>query len=140
MALTVNNFHTRKMPAITVSLTPSPLAYAEIRREYLARTGTENTYEHNEVWSELVKRRRVDLVLENVSFEEAQAFAEPIRIAHPDQHVNIYDGNGNWIGNTTWNDQMQMFWEYPVFTEYGNFLRDNRIAEATALGIIASWE
>jgi len=135
-----NEFNTRKMPALTVSLTPSPLAYAEIRREYQVRTGTDNTYDHPEIWNELVKRRRVDLVLENVSFDEAQAFAEPIRIAHPDQNVNIYDGNGSFIGNTSWNDQMKMFWEYPVYTEYGNFLRDNRIAEAKTLGTVASWE
>jgi len=135
-----NEFNTRKMEALTVSLTPNPLTYAEIRREYLTRTGTDNTYEFPEIWRELVKRRTVSLVLENVSFDEAEAFAEPIRIAHPDQHVNIYDEVGNFIANTTWNDQMQMFWEYPVYTEYGIFLRDIRIAEAKALGKTASWE
>lgn len=133
-------FNTRKMEALTVSLTPSPSAYAEIRREYLTLTGTDNTYEHGDVWTELVKRRRVDLVLERVSFDEAEAFAEPLRIAHPDQNVNIYDGEGSFIGYTTWNDQMQMFWEYPVHTEYGDYLRGGRIREATALGITASWE
>ena len=134
-----DNFMTRKFPKITVCLNPSMLTYAEIRREYLARTGTENTYEHGDVWRELVKRRSVTLELEDVSFHEAQAFAEPLRIAHPDQHVNIYDGKDSFIGNTTWNDQMKMFWEYEVFTEYGNHLRNNRIAEAKALGLIASW-
>jgi len=133
------DFNTRNNEALTVSLSPSPLTYAEIRREYLTRTGTEDTYEFPEIWKELIKRRTVSLVLENVSFDEASAFAEPLRIAHPDQHVNNYDEVGSFIGNTTWNDQMKMFWEYEVYTEYGNYLRNQRIAEAKELGLIASW-
>jgi hypothetical protein len=135
-----NEFMAKKMQKLFVSITPSHSTYAEIRREYIARTGTDNTYEHEIVWKELVKRHTVILTLEDTNFHEAQVFAEPLRIKFPDQHVNIYDEDyGNFIGNTTWNDQIKMFWEYPVFTEEGQRIAEARIAEASHLGIAASW-
>lgn len=137
---TPQGFMEKKMQELTVALTPSPLEYAEIRREYIARTGTDNTYVHEEVWKELIRRRTEKHILKNVTFDEAQAFAEPLRIAHPDQHVNIYDDRGNFIGNTTWNDQIKMFWDYPVFTPEGEILVNKRREEAALIGITASWE
>jgi len=80
------------------------------------------------------------IILNNVSLNEAQEFAEPIRIMYPERCVTLYTRNGSVIGNTSWNDQMEMFWEYPVFTAVGETLKQERVAEAKSKNLIASWE
>ncbi len=79
--------------------------------------------------------------LNDVTFKQAQKFAEPIRIAHPDQCVSLYNEEaGSFIGNTSWNDQVKMFWEYPVYTLEGKKVMQERSEDAKAQGLIASWE
>lgn len=92
-----------------------------------------------EIFDAIADKQKQVWVLENKTFTEAQAFAEPIRIANPDQCVSLYTENG-FIGNTTWNDQIKMFWEYPVYTELGAEIMMMRQSEAADQGLIASWE
>lgn len=124
----------------TISLTPSKDTMIHVRRDYQNITGTDNTYEFPDLWRDLYVIACSEHTYEGITLEEAQALAEPIRIAQPDRHVNIYTTKGDFIGNTTWNDQMKMFWEYPVYTPEGERLRDERMAEAAVKGLIASWE
>jgi hypothetical protein len=126
---------------VRISLSPSQSEYAQIRAEYFARTGSDNYYDDPDFFDGLVKMHRKEWTLENVTFNQAQAFAEPIRIANPDQCVSLYnDETGSFIGNTSWNDQIEMFWEYPVYTELGAEIMLMRQAEAADQGLIASWE
>jgi len=126
---------------VRISLSPSQEQYAQIRAEYLVKTGSDNYYDFPDIFDQMVKDVRQEWTLENVTFTQAQAFAEPIRIANPDQCVTLYnDKNGSFIGNTTWNDQIKMFWEYPVYTEQGAEIMLMRQTEAADQGLIASWE
>jgi hypothetical protein len=126
---------------VRISLSPSQEQYAQIRAEYLVKTGSDNYYDFPDIFDQMVKDVRQEWTLENVTFNAAQAFAEPIRIANPDQCVTLYnDKTGSFIGNTTWNDQIKMFWEYPVYTELGAEIMLMRQTEAADQGLIAAWE
>jgi hypothetical protein len=126
---------------VRISLSPSQEQYAQIRAEYLVKTGSDNYYDFPDIFDQMVQDVRQEWTLENVTFTQAQAFAEPIRIANPDQCVTLYnDKNGSFIGNTTWNDQIKMFWEYPVYTEQGAEIMLMRQTEAADQGLIAAWE
>ena len=61
--------------------------------------------------------------LETCSEKEAETWAEPIRIAFPDCHVNIEWAGGSFICYTTWEDQMKEFIGYRVFTPMGERLK-----------------
>lgn len=126
---------------VRISLSPSQEQYVQIRAEYLKKTGSDNYYDFPEIFDQMVKDVRQEWTLENVTFNQAQAFAEPIRITNPDQCVTLYnDKNGSFIGNTTWNDQIKMFWEYPVYTEQGAEIMLMRQTEAADQNLVASWE
>jgi hypothetical protein len=131
---------TSKVKQVKIVLSPSTEDYKSIRFQYEQQTGTNNTYDKPDVWDSLIAKFAKALIVENISLTEAEAIAEPIRIMFPDQHVNIYGDDNSYIGNVTWNDQMKMFWEYPTYTDLGNKLRENRMAEAKQLNLIASWE
>jgi len=130
----------QKQSEVRITISPSPLEYAAIMKEYSLLTGSTNYYDNPDLYNEISNRTRKEIILENVSLNEAQAFAEPIRIAFPDQCVSIHAGENSFIGNTSWNDQLKMFFEYPTFTEIGKTIMENRKAEANAMGIQASWE
>ena len=126
---------------VKVVLSPSKEQYTQIRAQFKASTGSDNYYDNTEFFDELVKMNQTEWTLENVTFTQAQAFAEPIRIANPDQCVSLYNEDaGSFIGNTSWNDQIQMFWEYPVYTEAGAEIMLIRETEAADQGLIAAWE
>jgi hypothetical protein len=126
---------------VRISLSPSSEQYALIRAEYLKQTGSDNYYDNPDFFDGLVKMHMEEWTLENVTFTQAQAFAEPIRIANPDQCVSLYnEEKGSFIGNTSWNDQIKMFWEYPVYTETGAEIMMMRQTEAADQGLIAAWE
>jgi hypothetical protein len=80
------------------------------------------------------------MTLTCVTLEEAEIWAEPIRISHPDQCVTISYGEGSFIGYTSWTDQMEMFWEYPVYTEIGLLAQTWRRRIAKDKELIASYE
>jgi hypothetical protein len=129
-----------KQSEVIVSISPSPLECKIINDEYKRLTGSDNYYEDRELHDSLYNRYRKEIILENVSLNEAQAFVEPIRIANPDQCVSLYTGKNSFIGNTTWNDQLQMFFEYPTYTEVGKKIMAKRKTEANSQGVIAAWE
>ena len=130
---------TKKFKTATVIISPSNLEWKTIREEYENRTGSTNPYDFPEIHEEIRGKYRHEIILKNVSLTEAQEFAEPIRIANPEQCVSI-SAEKSYIGNTSWNDQMKMFWEYPVYTKIGEQLKQARVSEAKEKNLIASWE
>jgi len=131
---------TKRTAEVKIVLSPSRKEYEAARYRYSEITGTDDTYENPNIWNSLVEDRTTTLVLENVSIEEAEVVAEPIRMMFPDQNVNIISANGDFVGNVTWNDQLKMFWGYPTYTEIGKSIMAKRKEEQDALGILASWE
>jgi hypothetical protein len=129
-----------KQSEVKIAISPSALECQFINAEYERLTGSINYYDHPEKHDEIYKRFRKEITLQDVTLAEAQAFAEPIRIANPDQCVSLSTGKNSYIGNTTWNDQLKMFFEYPTYTEFGKQIMDKRKAEANAQGVKASWE
>lgn len=130
----------KKQKEVKISISPSDLEYSVINKEYIQATGTDNYYDHPEKWEEIRNKFRKEIVLHNISLRDAQAFAEPIRIANPNQCVSLYADGNSFIGNTTWNDQLEMFFEYETYTSIGSEIMAKRKAEAEAQGISASWE
>lgn len=134
-----NEWMNKKFSKVQISVSPSEIEYEAINREYLEATGTDNYYDFPEKHDEIRKKYNRIVDLHNISLNEAQAFAEPIRIANPNQCVSLY-AEDSFIGNTTWNDQLEMFFEYPTYTEIGKQIMEKRKTEADTLGIVASWE
>ena len=130
----------RKQLEVKITISPSALEYAEIIKEYTLLTGSTNYYDNPDLYEQISNSIRKEILLENVSLNEAQAFVEPIRIAFPDQCVSLHAGENSFVGNTTWNDQLKMFFEYETFTNIGKTIMENRKIEANAQGIQASWE
>lgn len=130
----------KQLPEVKIVLSPSDADYRSARLQYEEITGTNNTYTHSDIWERIISQFRTTLIIQNSSLAEAEAVAEPIRIMFPQQHVNIYGSDGSFIGNVTWADQMEKFWEYPVYTPLGIKLREQRIAQAESLGLLASFE
>ena len=130
----------QKCTEVRITISPSPLEYASIMKEYSLLTGSTDYYDNPDLYNEISNRARKEIILENVSLNEAQAFAEPIRIAFPDQCVSLHAGENSFVGNTSWNDQLKMFFEYETFTKIGKSIMKKRKEEANALGIQASWE
>jgi hypothetical protein len=131
---------TKTLPQVKIVLSPSTEDYRSIRFQYEQITGTDNTYENPELWNELVAKFTKTLIVENISIKEAEAIAEPIRMMHPDQHVNLYGSDDSFIGNTTWNDQWKMFWGYPTYTPAGKAVMAKRLREQAEKSILPSWE
>lgn len=130
----------QKQSEVKITISPSALEYAEIIKEYTLLTGSTNYYDNPDLYDQISNSIRKEIILENVSLNEAQAFVEPIRIAFPDQCVSLHAGENSFVGNTTWNDQLKMFFEYETFTEIGKSIMAKRKEEANAMGIEASWE
>jgi hypothetical protein len=129
-----------KNEEVRISISLSSLEVELVNKEFKSLIGSDNYYDNPDLHDSISKKLRKEIILKNVSLHEAQAFAEPIRIAYPDQCVSLYTGKNSFIGNTTWNDQLKMFFEYPTFTEIGKSIMEIRKAEANAQGIQASWE
>ena len=130
----------QKQSEVRIHISPSAFETQFINEEYKRKTGTDNYYDFPEIHDSIRERFRRVITLQDITLNEAQAFAEPIRIAHPDQCVSLYAGENSFIGNTTWNDQLEMFFEYPTYTEIGKEIMTKRKAEAEAQGVKASWE
>ena len=126
--------------SVTISLSPSTEKWQLARAEYEALTGTDDMYEHIDIWKGIIGKYYTEQVHKGISLKRAQEIAEPIRIAHPDECVSIYSSDKSFIGNTSWNDQMKMFWEYETYTPEGAALAAARKAEAEKLGLKAAWE
>ena len=137
--MSYQEFMHQKNEEVRISISLSNLERKAVE-ELMSFTGSGSYYDNPEYYKEVENRFKKEIILKNVSFHEAQTFAEPIRIANPDQCVSIYAGDNSFIGNTSWNDQLKMFFEYPTFTEIGKSIMEARQAEANAQGIQASWE
>lgn len=134
-----DEFMNRREEKITLTISADSLQQKAIYDEFQDRTGTDNPYDNIELYRELTTKHTTNIDLWGMTWQQAQAFAEPLRIAHPDQCISLSSGN-SFIGNTTWNDQMKMFWEYSVYTPYGEKLKAERLRLAEQLGQTASWE
>jgi len=138
-----NKWMNQKHSEVKITVSPSSAEHKLIMAEYQAQTGSDDYYDNREAYDEIYNRFIKEIILEDVTLNESEAFAEPIRIANPDQCVSLYYGkfpNNGFIGNTSWNDQLQMFFEYPTYTPIGKRIMENRKAEANAQGVFASWE
>jgi hypothetical protein len=135
-----HNHMSKKRPFLEIVLSPNEAMMKEVRKQYEFITMTDDIYEDRDLWDKLYLEACTVTRLENISLNEAEVIAEPIRIDNPDQNVSITDRAGNYHGHTTWNDQMKMFFEYPTFTQRGLALATVRQIEAGDQGIIASWE
>ena len=140
MSTSYQKFKSDIRKTLTITLSPSTADYQAARAEYEALTGTDNTYTHADIWERIINTYDKKWVYNNMSLNDAQTIAEPIRIACPDQCVSIHTDDKCFIGNTTWNDQMEMFFEYETYTEQGAALAKARQEEAARLGIKAAWE
>lgn len=121
-----------KQKTVTVILSLSSKDYEKIRSMF-------DCYEEQKAFEAEVKKCRKVWTLTDVSLHEAQTFAEPLRMAHPDQCVSLVAGD-SYIGNTSWTDQMEMFWEYPVYTEGGRLIQTMRKRVASEKNLVASYE
>jgi hypothetical protein len=135
-----SNYKHVKIDKVTVKLYPSQREYEKIRSAYNEVHGNDNTLEDDDLWNSLVRKYTSEMNLHDVTLEEAEIFAEPIRISHPDQCVTISYGENSFIGYTSWTDQMEMFWEYPVYTEGGKVAKTWRKRIAEEKEYIASYE
>lgn len=135
-----DEFMNRVEPEIHIIIGLDELARKVAEAEYLEATGTDNPFEHRDLHDEISSKYQTRITLREISWREAEAFVEPLRIAHPDQNVSLYTKSGSWIGHTTWNDQMKMFFGYPVYTGYGEKLKAERLAQAEADGTQMAWE
>lgn len=140
MSTSYQKFKSDIRKVLTITLSPSTADYQTARAEYEALTGTDNTYTHSDIWDRIIKAYDKQWVYNNISLDAGQTIAEPIRLAHPDQCVSLHTDDKCFIGNTTWNDQMKMFWEYETYTPEGAALAAARKAVCDAEGKIAAWE
>ena len=125
---------------LTVTMSPSTPEAQAARAEYEALTGTDNTYTHSDIWDRIYSSYSKTWVYYSMSLKQVQAIAEPLRIANPDQCVSIHTDDKCFIGNTTWNDQMKMFWEYETYTPEGAAIAKARKEVCDAEGKIAAWD
>jgi hypothetical protein len=140
MSSSYKKFKNKKHPELFISLSPNDHVMNQIREEFEKITGHDNIYEDRDLWDKLYRNGCVTTRHENISFEEAEVIAEPIRIDNPNQNINVTDKKGSFIGHVTWKDQMAFFFEYPTYTQRGLALARLRQAEAVEQGVIASWE
>jgi len=118
---TTNDTHT-----FTIALTPSAAQVTAIRQQLSQQFGEDVKF-YDEPYSTAFDAAWLDACTKTVftgTLDEAQTLAEPIRIANPERHVNInWTPEGtefkNFIANTTWEDQMNYYPEYPVYTAAG---------------------
>lgn len=84
--------------------------------------------QHGENWYEphmkAIRNMTQKISLYDISMLDACKFAEKIRMAYPDSHVNINtaSGVGDFICNVTWNTQMAEYPESDTYTENGAIL------------------
>ncbi len=136
----LNTYMNKKRPFLEIILSPSDEVMKSIREQYEFIAMTDDTYEDQDLWDKLYKAGCTITRHENITMNEIQMIAEPIRIDNPEQNVSITDHNGNYIGHTTWNDQIKYFFEYPVYTQRGLAIVTARQMEAIEQGVVASWE
>lgn len=72
-------------------------------------------------WRKAVSAANSKISLKNISMLDACKFAERLRIAKPDSHVNVESPlpGGDFICNVTWNAQCTEFLEYETYTDEG---------------------
>lgn len=112
-------------PLIEVTLSPSFEDCQIVDKIFNEKYGEVNYFDFRDEYAEIYKQYLKKFEFINCTYFQAETFAEKLRIQYPDRHVNLYsdfDENKNpksYIGNTTWNVQMKMFPEYPVYTPEG---------------------
>jgi len=130
-----------KYPVVFITMSPSAEDRKKIMSEYMAETGTDNSYEYNDVYERIYRKYVYKETLNNVTLHEAQVYAEPLRIKNPDLNVNVtVEGGSSFICNTTLNDQMQMFFEYETYTDEGKRLQEIARKKAASENRRASYE
>jgi hypothetical protein len=122
---TTSDIHT-----FNLTLSPSADQWTAIREQLTQQFGADaNVFsdEYRAAERALYDAASTTVIVTGTEYD-AQVVAEPIRMQFPDRHVNIYwtpagTEYNNYIGNTTWNDQMKMYPEYAVYTHAGLLAR-----------------
>jgi len=136
------NYFDQKQTTLITTLSVSQPEAAKIVSSVIAKNG-------GKVWDEnnakeidiLYARASKTMTFNDMSFNEVQAMIEHIRIANPNEGMSIHNlDRSSFIGNVTWADQMEMFWEYPTYTPEGARLASLRKAEQDAKGVMSSCE
>lgn len=139
---TSNNYFDQKQKTLIATLSvPQPEA-AKIVASVIAKNGGNAWDEDNSKEIDvLYEQAQKTMTFTDMSFNEVQVMIEHIRIANPNEGMSIHNlDRSSFIGNVTWADQMEMFWEYETFTPEGAKLAAQRKAEQDAKGELASWE
>lgn len=93
--------------------------HALIRNEYQKLTGSTNRYDHKDVYDSISDKYIVESTYVG-TYDNMLAHVEKIRMAHPDQNVNVVWYNGkSFILNVRWSHQMIEFPGYATFTPEG---------------------
>tara|TARA_B100000497_G_scaffold111980_1_gene132472 strand:- start:389 stop:889 length:501 start_codon:yes stop_codon:yes gene_type:complete len=119
----------------TITLSPERAQYDQIHTQLHTEFGANyNRYdeEPSRRFNELYAQAQFKVKFYG-RLKEAETWAEPLRRSHPDRNVNIVwhpagHEQRSFIGYTSWNDQMEMYPEYPVFTQPGH---DERVKALT---------
>jgi hypothetical protein len=125
-----------------IVICPSKAEAKEYMKKYVEITGTDNIYEDRDLFDSLYRAACTEHVYNDKTISELEIISEDYRMKFPTQNINIHseDHGGLWYGFTTWEKQIECFFEYPVFTEAGKAVMKKRQEEAAKLGIIASWD
>jgi len=113
------NLYNTVQPSIQVKGYPTPEQYNVLRAQYAEKFGTDNTYDHRDVWDAMVDNASFKKTYHNMSAAQVSAFIEPMCIANPEVNYNLTWEPGSCICNVTWNCQMQYYPEYEVYTAEG---------------------
>ena len=68
---------------VSIYLTPGPDEYKSIYAKLKEITGSDNRWEHSDVYHELFKQHCESIAYTNMTLDEAETLAEPLRIAYP---------------------------------------------------------
>ena len=136
------DYFDQKQTTLIATLSVPQQEAAKIVSSVIAKNGGNAWDEDNAKEIDILyTRAQKTMTFNDMSFNEVQAMIEHIRIANPNEGMSIHNlDRSSFIGNVTWSDQMEMFWEYPTFTPEGKEIAERRQAEQDAKGILASWE
>lgn len=123
---------------IKVCISPNKEEMAMIRSQFEAATGSTDYYEDRSLFDALYRIKSHRFNLNDMTMDEANEKVELLRILLPEQNVTLYANDGDFIGHTTWNDQMKMFFEYPTYTPLGTMIAKARQIVAKKEGVLAS--
>lgn len=124
---------------IRVFISASKEEMSVIKDQYETITGTTDPFADRTLFDKLHSNVTHRFNLNDMTLDEANEKVELLRILMPDRNISLYSDDGDFIGHTTWNDQMEMFFEYKTYTPLGSMIAKARQIVAKEQGILASY-